>query len=417
MNYYLREICGPWILSISTMLILLAITPRLATGDEPKERIEGVIPVQCRVVWTSDPARNAIISWSTAKAAKKYFVRYRMKDSEAKEVTVGAETGQYLGKQTELHYYHARLTDLKPAQAYEFQIFSDDKESSKLFFVTAPDSDRPFSILHGGDSRSNQAERRRVNLMISRIVTESYENEATDDDVIAFAHGGDYVANGADLNQWTAWMSDHTLTTGKDGRVLPIIPARGNHDKSELFNQVFGFPKKDRNYYAINLSPEVRWVTLNTEISTAGEQAKWLSRELKKSRPENRWMLAQYHRPAFPAVKAPGTALYSWVPIFEKYNMDLVCEADGHNIKRTVPIRGNVKDATGVVYIGEGGLGVGQRKPKSKRWYLQPPGMSDSASHVFILTFESEKLSGRCVRLDQSVADRFTLLPRQKKPK
>ncbi len=208
-------------------------------------------------------------------------------------------------------------------------------------------------------------------------------------------------------------MSDYELTVAEDGRMLPIIPTRGNHDRGPIFNSVFGLPDDDSNYFAINLGAQVRLITLNTEISTAGDQATWLAEELKQSRPGNRWLLAQYHRPAFPAVKAPSSALYSWVPLFERYDLDLACEQDGHTIKRTLPIRGNVEDATGVVYIGEGGLGVAQRTPKSERWYLQSPGMTDSASHVHILTFSADELTGVCQKLDGGVADKFVLKPRE----
>jgi hypothetical protein len=38
--------------------------------------------------------------------------------------------------------------------------------------------------------------------------------------------------------------------------------------------------------------------------------------------------------------------------------------------------------------------------------------MTDSASHVFVLSFETEQLTGRCVRLDGTVAVRFTRKPR-----
>ena len=34
-------------------------------------------------------------------------------------------------------------------------------------------------------------------------------------------------------------------------------------------------------------------------------------RELAAARPIHRWVLAQYHRPAYPAVKSPGSALES----------------------------------------------------------------------------------------------------------
>ena len=367
-------------------------------------------PIHIRVIWTDDPATRALISWSTEGEPSQTYLKFRA--ANCPEVIVTPESGIFSGSSPALYYHHARLFDLKPATRYEFEVISGEKTTAKMYFVTASDQDVPFSILQGGDSRTDHENRRQVNQMISHLVAKSFENEEKSDDIIALAHGGDFVDNGSKLEQWKLWLSDHELTIGPDGRVLPLIPARGNHDRSELFNQVFGFPAEDKNYFALSLSPVVRLVTLNTEISTAGDQAEWLNRELKTSRPVHRWLLAQYHRPAYPAVKSPGTALQSWVPLFEKHDVDLVCEADGHNIKRTVPIRGNVQDETGVVYIGEGGLGVAQRTPKAKRWYLQPPGMATSASHVFQLTFHVDRLETSCICLDGSIADQFELKPR-----
>lgn len=395
------------------ILFLISISPSLSTVSNFAETHNPTVPKHLRVSWTSDPGTSAIISWSTLKPTENPFVRFRKKNSDEKFSVTPTVEGRFQSDKSELHYQHATLVDLLPDTAYEFQVSQNETISSTYYFITASAIDRPFSLLHGGDSRSDHVARRKMNLMIAELVKTSFEDEDLSNDIIALAHGGDYVADGSKLTQWSKWMDDHELTIGKDGRMLPVIPARGNHDKSELFNQVFGFKEKDKNHYALDLNPTVRFVTLNTEISTAGDQAKWLNRELKKSRPNYRWLLAQYHRPAYPAVKAPGTALQSWVPVFEKYNVDLVCEADGHNIKRTLPIRGNVMDSTGVVYIGEGGLGVGQRTPKADRWYLQPPGMSDSASHVFVLTFEDEQIKGKCIRLDQTLADDFSLNARK----
>ena len=106
-------------------------------------------------------------------------------------------------------------------------------------------------------------------------------------------------------------------------------------------------------------------------------------------------------------------AIQSWVPLFEKHNVDLVCEADGHNIKRTVPIRNGKQDETGIVYIGEGGLGVPQRTPKNDRWYLQSPGMADKGHHVFVLTFREDELAGEYVLLGGEVRDSFERSVRQ----
>ncbi|CAD77641.1 conserved hypothetical protein-putative phosphatase [Rhodopirellula baltica SH 1] len=387
------------------ILCCLMMGSATAQADAP---LNGTQPAQWRVIWTADPATKATISWSTKEAGSSHSVRFRVKDSDDRLAEQLAESGRYTGGEFESYYHHARLTDLQPGTAYEVQMVSDANESPVFYFVTAPATDRDFSILHGGDSRSDQDARRRINKMIAELVESSYDNDDLSDDILALAHGGDYIVTGKKMELWSMWLSDHELTTSSDGRLLPIIPARGNHDKGKPFNEVFGFAEDDLNYYGINLSPQVRFTTLNSETSTAGDQAQWLKAELKASRDSNRWLLTQYHRPVYPAVKTPGAGLVSWVPLFEQYNVDLVCEADGHNIKRTVPIRDGKSDETGVVYIGEGGLGVPQRTPKTDRWFLESPGMADQGHHVFVLKFTKEALHGTCLLLDGTIRDQFT---------
>jgi hypothetical protein len=91
-------------------------------------------------------------------------------------------------------------------------------------------------------------------------------------------------------------------------------------------------------------------------------------------------------------VKEPGDAKAAWVPLFEAHDVDLVFESDGHAIKRTMAIRDDKPDPTGVVYIGEGGLGVPQRTPYSDRWYLQEPGMSGRGHHLTTVSFSGDEL-------------------------
>lgn len=158
----------------------------------------------------------------------------------------------------------------------------------------------------------------------------------------------------------------------------------------------------------------MRWITLNTETVAGGDQAKWLESELASQAASTRWLVAQYHQPAYPAVKIPSHALQHWVPLFEKYHVDLVCEGDGHAIKRTPPIRGNKVHADGVVYIGEGGLGVLQRTPKLDRWFLQSPGKAGQGHHVQLLTFDREKLTYRVILLGGKVWDEHVLAPRKR---
>ena len=365
----------------------------------------GTQPFHWRLIWTGDPAREAILSWDTREAGERHVALVRSADG-GQQRTVDAHSGPYQTSGGTLHFHHARLRDLAPDTQYHATMESDGDKSQEFWFRTAPSEDRKLGLIFGGDSRSDQSARQQVNHMIAELVEKNPS-------ILAFAHGGDYIASGHSLEQWSRWLDDHQLTVTAKGRLLPIIPARGNHDKGPLFDEVFAFPDGDANYYAVSLGPRVRLVTLNTNASAAGDQRDWLAAELAASRPRYRWLLAQYHRPAFPAVKSPGGSKQHWVPLFEEHNVDLVCEADGHVVKRTVPIRNDQHDPSGVVYIGEGGLGVPQRQPKKGRWYLDPPGMAAYGHHVQVIRLSADELVCEVIALDGKTMDTYRRPPRK----
>ncbi len=96
-----------------------------------------------------------------------------------------------------------------------------------------------------------------------------------------------------------------------------------------------------------------------------------------------------------------------------RIDVDLVFEADGHVIKRTVPIRKNKQDETGVVYVGEGGLGVKQRTPAADRWFLKSPGYAGSGYHVQVVSLNSDRLAYRAQGLKDKVYDTYERKPRK----
>lgn len=382
-------------------------------------RLEGTNPAQWRLVWASKPATQATLIWNTKRAGTRHSVRIvKGKQAEGKTVLCQRNGRYTAGKGTlELYYHQAILTDLEPATKYYVTMESDGTRSPTFYFTTASAQDRPLSVLFGGDSRSDQSARRGINTMISKLFQKGIvlaELGVADEEIIALVHGGDYVADGRNLDQWSQWMSDHEQTTSASDRLLPIIPARGNHDVGPIFNEVFGFPIDHLNYYGVDLCATVHLVTLNSETSMGGNQARWLAKQLSVARAKRRWVLAQYHRPAFPAYKNASGALQHFVPLFDRYAVDMVLEADGHTIKRTVPIRNGQQNEAGTVYIGEGGLGVKPRTPKTDRWFLRSPGKSGSGHHVHKLTFSPKKLRMRVILLDdEKVYDDYERAPRK----
>jgi hypothetical protein len=397
-------------------LVGLALLATLAAGTVQAK------PAGWRLIWTGDPSTTATLSWNTDKNTSVNRVRIWTGDVAAAKTVDCKSNGKYSLGDFDLYYHHAALTGLSPATLYRVEMESDGDKSATFHFRTAPKTDRPLSILFGGDSRSDRRARQQVNRTIADMYGRAalsaslMQQEAKANEILALAHGGDYIVSGTDLGQWAAWMIDHQLTTSSEGRLLPIIPARGNHDVGPIFNEVFALPAGDKNYYSVRIGPNVALLTLNTDTTMAGDQSRWLADALKPAREECRWVVAQYHRPAFPAVKRPSGARQHFVPLFERFNVDLVMEADGHVMKRTFPIRNEQRDETGVVYIGEGGLGVKQRTPRTNEFYLKPPTKLGSGHHVQKITFTDGEMKIQTIVIDvdhptekaTTVFDRYT---------
>jgi hypothetical protein len=374
-----------------------------------------------RVLWMHDPAREAVISWSTPAAGENHTVYYDVEPRDGRvEAYVQQVEATHNGRFTmtgedegtpEAYYHHAHLDGLEPATTYHLVMTSDGKVSREFHFVTAPDDERSVKLLFGGDSRRPPSlpepheDRKAMNRRIAALVEEH-------PDIVALAHGGDYCSRA----QWrfmADWLSDHELTITESGRLLPIIPARGNHDREIVFEEMFYWPGREHNYYYTTaLSKRAVILTLNTEISHAGDQRDWLEEELRRQRSRpGKWVLVQYHVPSYGTVKSyqqGESQRRHWVPLFEEFQVDLVCEADHHSLKRTVPIYEDKADPErGVMYIGDGGLGVPQRTPDTTRWYLQEPGMVTSAHNVHLLEFGKDELRGWAIGMEGAVLDRF----------
>lgn len=376
-----------------------------------------------RVMWLHNPSEQALVSWTTPVEGNSHVVHYDIESRRGRLADYKHKAQALPPRKYEMRPADAgtpegwaqnvMLKNLTPSTTYYFVITSDGAVSREFHFVTAPADDRPLKIVYGGDSRRPPAlpephlDRRSVNRLIAELAEQN-------PDLIAFAHGGDYCSR----DEWrfmTDWLSDHELTITTAGRILPIIPARGNHEPSGGFTEVFYWPElATPYYYTTELSRRVALLTLNTNISVTGDQRDWLEAELKRQRQDsNKWIVLQYHRPSYQSVKAVQNGSQQrqhWVPLFEKYQVDLVCEADDHMLKRTVPIYEDKHDPVrGITYIGDGGLGVPQRVPDLTRWYLKSPGFATPAHHVHLIDFGAEEIKVTAIGLDRKFLDQFTL--------
>lgn len=371
-----------------------------------------------RLIWTEKPQTEAMIIWDSQKMTKGdrvwvWEASEAKVDSAEKQETQKKEfsstgTKAYSKQETEYFFRHVPINGLKASTTYHLQAECDGDKSEVYTFMTAPEDERTFKLLYVGDSRT----RAHVAKAISAQMAEMAHN---DPEILAVIHGGDF-ANKPILSDWKPWLDAWDQTThAKTKRLLPLIPVVGNHERigqSKLYGEAYGYPGGLGRYlYSCRLTPQFRIAVLNSEIPSTGEQETFLKSTLEQYQSEQvKWRLAAFHRPVYPAIKKPSV-IKRLVPLFEEFNLDLVLESDGHCVKRTLPIRGEKHDPSGVVYLGEGGYGAPQRKVKD-RWFLKEPGFATAADHLMSLRVSAESIDYLAIDTKGKVIDKKTFLPK-----
>ena len=322
-----------------------------------------------RAVYREDPATSISIGWTQRGGSGPLFY-YGTTDfgddfrSYPQSIPPDVENSYH-----ELENRFVRLKNLRPNTTYYFVVCDSDGCGGRYSFRTAPnDPNARLNLIAGGDSRNNRKARRAANLMVSKL----------NPDLILF--GGDFTG-GDTGKEWEEWFEDWQLVVNRDGYLPALVPARGNHERTnETLTELFDV-KSAEVHYALNFGGNLlRVYTLNTLIPANGDQKRWLERDLN-AHTNTVWKMAQYHQTIRPhtARKPERTELLvHWAGLFHQNRMSVVVESDAHVVKTTYPIRPSTEpgseegfvrdDFTGTVYVGEGCWGAPLRRaddPKS----------------------------------------------------
>lgn len=344
-----------------------------------------------RCIWREDPATSMVIGWDQVSGFDP-MVYYDTKDHGLNaDAYRYARRPEVVNRAKGMNNNFIRLTGLKSNTVYYFIIKDSEGCSKRFSFRTAPSNpDSRISIIAGGDSRNNREARKNANVMVSKLRPTC----------VMFA--GD-MTGGDSPKEWIEWFDDWQATFGIDGRIHPIIVARGNHEASNApLVQLFDVPHENV-YYAMTLGGGLlRLYTLNSLIPSGGQQKKWLSNDLALSQNVT-WRFAQYHHAIRPHTKGKGEKdllLLNWATLFHKYKVQLAIESDAHVVKWTYPIRPSAKpgsqqgfirdDVNGTVYVGEGCWGAPLRAANDDKVWTRNSGSFNQFKWIFVDKYSIE---------------------------
>lgn len=377
-----------------------------------------------RLVWSSDPSTAATIGWNQVDGNNP-VVHFgtvdhgtnineyansqtpdRIENDDTLFEVADALTGDFyeVSMTKSMNNHFVRLTGLQPDTKYYFVIADDNSVSQRFWFKTAPDhAGARMSVIAGGDSRNNRLPRQNANQLVAKLRPDCvmFGGDMTDDDT---------------SQEWMDWFDDWQLTIAEDGRMTPIIPARGNH---ELLNGVvqtlFDIPTVE--YYANSIAGNLlRAYTLNSMVPVAGTQAQWFAADLAAN-PCHYWKTTQYHFPVRPheSGKIDSEQQYiEWVPLMEQFGVQLSVECDAHVVKVTKPIKSSL-DMTnptweagfvestqaegGIVYVGEGCWGAPLRDADDMKNWSVAGGRFNQIKWLWI---DREQIEIRTVKTDNA---------------
>lgn len=421
-----------------------------AQPAEPKDAAPVPAVAGLHLQFGADASSEVTVSWHTLQPVRNPRVVLGRMDGKL-ETTADAKPVSYTdGKSKQVVYaYHAKLSGLQPDSIYMYGALHDGAAPEFGTFRTSPKGRAAFTFTSFGDQGTPTVGKKfvlpaGVTTPFPVFVNDNLGSPAAGDTTLGVEQvrplfhlfNGDLCyANIAEDRVRTWW--DFWENNTRSARNRPWMPSPGNHE-NELGNGVIGY-QAYQTYFSVPEAPgqtdvtrglwyaftagSVRVISIaNDDVCyqdagnsyvrgySKGAQKAWLEAELAATR-QNRdidWIVVCMHQVAVStADKFNGADLgirEEWVPLFDRYGVDLVVCGHEHHYERSHPIRGaqenrtltpkpaavvtDVIDTTkGTVHMVIGGGGT---SAPSNELFFNPP-----ACRVIVSVGEPDPKTGR----------------------
>jgi len=398
----------------------------------------------------ADAASEMVISWHTLQPVHNPRIVLGRLDGKFEQKIDAAVTSYTDAKSGRIVYaHHAKVTGLRPDSYYLYAAMHDGAEPEFATFRTAPQGRASFTFTSFGDQGTPTLARKLLPLPGSTtnkaiFVNDNLGSPAAADTTLGVERlqplfhlfNGDLCyANLAEDRVRTWW--DFWENNSRSARKRPWMPSPGNHE-NELGNGPIGYQAYQTYFSVPEASGQteltrglwygftvgsIRVISLaNDDIVyqdsgnsyvrgySGGAQKVWLEAELAATR-QNRdidWIVVCMHQVAIStADRSNGADLgirEEWLPLFDKYGVDLVVCGHEHHYERSHPIRGQesnvtltpvpVATATDVIDTSKGTvhmvIGGGGTSSPTNQFFFDPP-----ACRVITAVGEPDAMTGK----------------------
>lgn len=290
---------------------------------------------------TESPATSQNVSWRTSSDVTTPKVELSLAtkgDAQATKTVVATTTTMTADLGYQESHHSASLTGLTPDTTYVYRVGDGDSWSEWTEFSTAADSGKPFSFIMQGDAQND------IKSYVSRTFRAATEARPYAKVVM---HAGDLIDTDSSDAEWGEWFGAAGFANGS----MNVVAAAGNHEYypgpqlSANWAAQFEYPANGpdtspsiKQKYAENVYftdyQGVRFIALNSnfpgDTEAMAAQTDWLEGVLKNN--PNQWTVVTFHHPIFSVTSGRDNAALraAWMPLFEKYDVDIVLNGHDH---------------------------------------------------------------------------------------
>lgn len=375
------------------------------------------LPEHTAQLITADPAISRTIIWQTKEHGRQNWVEYKRQNSRFILKRIPAVTAAIPNfDHSEQKFRHsAYISGLTPGENYVYRTVSDE-HASAWYSLKTP-SANSFKALLFGDSQS-------VNYAAWGATAQTAWQRNPDTDF--FINMGDLIDNGQHAWQWNEWLKNAAPLL----RAIPVAPISGNHENyslawqftsADIYNTLFTLPQNGASKftsqtYSFNCG-NVHFVVLDSQLKEQSAwqpdlfeiQQKWLEQDLAAA--DKRWKIILIHRNllTYDGNDKPTEAGYAFMPIFEKYQVDIVFSGHIHAYGRTIPLKNMTPDSSGVIYISTGRSGDDVWPVPQKKHFELVFDAQLAQTNYLTLTADDSALTIRNYQFDGTLHDELVL--------
>ena len=291
-------------------------------------------PDHALLTWSGDTSTTIDIQWRTDTSVAAGTVQYREKGSDeifTEDASVYLMEDLRLVNDRFMHRFTAQLENLNPGTSYEYLLTPQTSWKETQTFTTAGDNDS-FSFIWLGDMhRSPEA------------AELHHKAESAHPDVAFYTVSGDVTGDGLHRNDW-----DDLFEFSKD--IIsrkPFMTVPGNHDNrlglgSKMFRDMLSYPTNgpegvpEGQTYSFTYKNTLFLMLDST--SPRDVQTEWIEEQLANT--DATWKIAIFHFPPYNFNYPYYNIQAEWVPVFDKYHVDMVLAGHIHYYMRSKPMRG-----------------------------------------------------------------------------